>query len=186
MMITILIIAILVWAYLIGRSRGLALQSFYTLGLLIAFLTALEGYQGLAKKITLWVPFASATSDSHLAFYSSKLLFEIDHVFYAILSFLAIYVAVYGIVRLIGIFLGALENKMVLGDTGNRIAGILSVLVVYVMLSIGMMLLSTIPLTLIQNQLHASWLVRLMINQTPLFSAWLQDIFIKQITHLTL
>ena len=82
----------------------------------------------------MWVPFASATSNSKLAFYSSNLLFEIDHVFYAVLAFMVIFLIVYGIVRLVGIFLGALENKIILGKTGNIIAGALSICCTYFVL----------------------------------------------------
>ena len=184
MIITILILAILIWAYLVGQSRGLALQGYYTLGSWVAIFIALKNYQALGEKITLWVPFASATSNSKLAFYSSKLLFEIDHVFYAVLAFMVIFLIVYGIVRLVGIFLGALENKIILGKTGNIIAGALSVCCTYFVLSLGLMALSTMPIPLVQNQLMSSGLARFMLVNTPLFSSWLQETFITQITHI--
>ncbi|GAX46547.1 CvpA family protein [Pseudolactococcus reticulitermitis] len=184
MIITILILALLVWAFMVGHSRGLALQGFYTLGSWVAIFIALTNYQALGKKITLWVPFASATSDSKLAFYSSKLLFEVDHVFYAVLAFMVIFLAVYGIMRLIGIFLGALENKIILGQTGNVIAGALAVCCVYLVLSLVLMVLSTMPIPMVQNHLSASGLARFMLMHTPFFSAWLRETFITQITHI--
>ena len=184
MIITILILAILIWAYLVGQSRGLALQGYYTLGSWVAIFIALKNYQSLGEKISLWVPFASATSDSKLAFYTSKLLFEIDHVFYATLAFLVVFLIVYGIVRLIGIFLSALENKIILGKGGNIIAGALAVCCVYFVLSLGLMVLSTIPIPLVQNQLAGSGLARVMLVNTPFFSGWLQESFITQITHI--
>lgn len=186
MIITILILAILVWTYFIGHSRGLALQGFYTLGSLIAMFIALQNYQAIGKKITLWVPFASATADSKVLFYPTKLLFELDHIFYALLAFLAIYALVYGIIRLIGIFLTNLENMTVLGQLGNIIAGVLTVACVYMTLSLIFMLLSTIPLPMVQNHLYASGLVRFMIEKTPLFSGWLQELFITKITNIKL
>ena len=184
MIITILILVLLIWAYLVGQSRGLALQGFYMLGSWVAIFLALKNYQALGEKISLWVPFASATSESKLAFYPSKLLFEIDHVFYAALAFMAIFLVVYGIVRLIGIFLGALDSKMILGRAGNIMAGALAVCCVYFVLSLGLMILSTIPIPLVQNQLAASGLARFMLVNTPFFSAWLQESFITQITHI--
>ncbi|GAB2022279.1 CvpA family protein [Pseudolactococcus yaeyamensis] len=184
MIITILILATLVWTYLVGQSRGLALQGFYTLGTLAAIFVALTNYEQLGKKITLWVPFASATSDSKLTFYTAKLLFEVDHVFYATLAFMAIFLLVYGIVRVIGIFLGALENKIILGKTGNILAGALAVCCAYFILSLGLMILSTIPIPLVQNQLMGSGLARFMLVNTPFFSGWLQETFITQVTHI--
>lgn len=186
MIITILILLLLIWAFFVGRSRGLALQTYYTIGSLVAIGIALKNYQALSEKITLWIPFASATANSKLTFYPSKLLFDIDRVFYAIFAFLIIYMIVYGIVRLIGVFLGALENKMLLGSHGDILAGILAICSAYFVLSLMMMVVSTIPVPAIQNQLYASGIVRFMLNQTPMFSSWLQHTFIKQITNITI
>ncbi|GFH40129.1 CvpA family protein [Lactococcus insecticola] len=185
MIITILILALLVWAFLIGYSRGLALQGFYTVGSIVAIMIASAGYQALGKKITLWVPFSSATPDSKLAFYPAKLLFEIDHVFYAALAFLMIYALTYAIVRVIGIFLTTLDSMIILDKKGNIIAGFLSVCSVYFGVSLVMMTLSTIPVITVQDHLYASGLVRFMIGQTPIFSGWLKDIFISKITQIT-
>ena len=184
MIITILILIILIWAYLVGQSRGLALQGYYTLGSWLAIFIALTNYQALAEKITLWVPFASATSESKLAVYPARLLFEVDHVFYAALAFMVIFLVAYGLVRLVGIFLGALDNKMILGKAGNILAGALAVCSAYFVLLLVLMVLSTIPISLVQNQLTASGLARLMLVDTPFFSGWLQEIFITQITHI--
>lgn len=186
MIITILILLLLVWAFFVGRSRSLALQIYYTIGSLVAIGLALTNYKTLGEKMTLWVPFASATADSKLSFYPSKLLFDIDHVFYTIFAFLIIYMIVYGIVRLIGVFLGALENKLLFGSYGDVLAGILSVCSAYFVLSLMMMVLSTVPVATIQNHLYESELVRFMLDQTPIFSRWLQDTFIKQITNITI
>ncbi|MDN5983800.1 MAG: CvpA family protein, partial [Lactococcus sp.] len=186
MIITLIILALLVWAYFVGQSRGLALQLFYTFGSLIAIFIALANYKTLAEKITLWVPFASATVDSKLSFYPAKLLFEIDHVFYALVAFLIIYAVVYAGLRLIGIFLGALESMIIFGAIGNVIAGILSVCAVFFGLSLALMVLSTVPLALVQNQLYASGIARFMLEQTPIFSSWLQHTFITDITKINL
>lgn len=83
MIITILILLMLVWAFFVGRSRGLALQTYYTIGSLVAIGIALQNYKALSEKITLWIPFASATANSQLSL-SCKNFFEIDHVFYAV------------------------------------------------------------------------------------------------------
>jgi uncharacterized membrane protein required for colicin V production len=97
---------------------------------------------------------------------------------------LVVFLIVYGIVRLIGIFLSALENKIILGKGGNIIAGALAVCCVYFVLSLGLMVLSTIPIPLVQNQLAGSGLARVMLVNTPFFSGWLQETFITQITHI--
>lgn len=184
MIITILFLLILVWSYLVGQARGLALQGYYTLGFLIAIFVALKNYQQLGEKMTLWVPFASATADSQLKLYPAKLLFEIDHVFYAALAFLVLFMVTYGIVRLIGLFMSVLDSKLILGKAGKVIAGLLSVITAYFVLSLFVMILSTIPIAIIQNQLSASPMARLMLDNTPVISAWLQETFITHITKI--
>lgn len=184
MIITIICLAMLAWSYLIGQSRGLALQGFYTLGFLVALFVALKNYVSLGEKITLWVPFASATAESQLALYPSKLLFEIDHVFYALLAFVILFFIVYGLVRLIGLFLSGLESQLLFGSVGKIIAGVLSLMTTYFVLSIFVMILSTIPVAFVQNQLAASHLARFMIDGAPLMSGWLQETFITHITKI--
>ncbi|GFH42688.1 colicin V production protein [Lactococcus hodotermopsidis] len=184
MIITILILAMLVWSFLVGYSRGLALQAFYTFGASIALMTASQNYQALGKKLSLWVPFASATQDSKLLFYPNKLLFELDHIFYATLAFLTIYVAIYAIVRFIGVFLTTLEDLTILGHIGNIAGGGLTALCAYVSLSLVFMTLSTIPLAMVQDHLYASGLVRMMIAHTPILSGWLQEMFVTKFVNI--
>ena len=97
-----------------------------------------------------------------------------------------IYAVVYAGLRLIGIFLGVLESMIIFGAIGNVIAGILSVCAVFFGLSLALMVLSTVPLALVQNQLYASGIARFMLEQTPIFSSWLQHTFITDITKINL
>lgn len=47
-------------------------------------------YQGLAKKLELYIPYMSVTEDSKLAFYSQSAALDLDKAYYAAVSFFII------------------------------------------------------------------------------------------------
>ena len=61
-MLTFLILLILAWSFYIGYARGIILQSYYFLVTLVALLIAGGSYKGLAKVLSLWVPFSESYS----------------------------------------------------------------------------------------------------------------------------
>ena len=77
-MLTFLILLILAWSFYIGYARGIILQSYYFLVTLVALLIAGGSYKGLAKILSLWVPFSSPTQQSVNYFYANRYLFQLD------------------------------------------------------------------------------------------------------------
>ncbi|MDW8684615.1 CvpA family protein [Streptococcus suis] len=180
-MISLAIILILAWSFYIGYSRGLVLQAFYSMGSIIALVVATATYKKLASFLYLWVPFANATQGSSNYYFDEKYLFDLDMVFYAGLAFLLIYVLVYAIVRFIGIFVHLLEAFNPDTKTTNLISGAGAVLVTFISLQIVMVLLSTIPLAMIQDKLHSSFLANIMIQYTPFTSSFLKSLWLSNI-----
>ena len=62
--------------------------------MIVAMLVAGSGYQSLAKTISLWIPFSSATQASKTYFYGADKLFHLDKVFYAGLAYFILFVLV--------------------------------------------------------------------------------------------
>ena len=176
-MISILILLILAWSFYIGYSRGLVLQAFYCFSCLLSLLIAAGSYKKLAAVFYLWIPFANATEGSSTYYFDSKYLFDLDQIFYAGLAFLTIYLLVYAIMRFLGIFMHLI--RYIGSDTPkmNLISGALSVLVTIVSLQLGLTILATIPVPLIQDTLHQSFLANAIIN-TPLTSSWLHQLWV--------
>ena len=104
-------------------------------------------------------------------------MFDLDQIFYAGLAFLTIYLLVYAIMRFLGIFMHLI--RYIGSDTPkmNLISGALSVLVTIVSLQLGLTILATIPVPLIQDTLHQSFLANAIIN-TPLTSSWLHQLWV--------
>lgn len=176
-MISILILLILAWSFYIGYSRGVLLQAFYCFSCLLSLLIAAGSYKKLAAVFYLWIPFANATEGSSTYYFDSKYLFDLDQIFYAGLAFLTIYLLVYAIMRFLGIFMHLI--RYIGSDTPkmNLISGALSVLVTIVSLQLGLTILATIPVPLIQDTLHQSFLANAIIN-TPLTSSWLHQLWV--------
>ena len=82
-MLSIIILLILAWSFYIGYSRGIVLQGYYAAATMVSMLVAGAFYKSLAKFISLWVPYASATQGSSTYFFPSSQLFQLDQVFYA-------------------------------------------------------------------------------------------------------
>lgn len=181
-MISLAIIFLLAWSFYIGYSRGLVLQVFYSLGSVVALMVATASYKGLAAFLYLWVPFANATQGSSTYYFDEKYLFELDKIFYAGLAFLLLYILTYAVVRFLGIFVHLLDGFNPDTQVTNLISGGLAVLVTFISLQIVMVLLSTIPLALVQDKLHNSLLANIMIQYTPFTSSFLKNLWISNIT----
>ena len=66
MILNLIILVALVWAFMVGYSRGLILQVIYSFGTIIAAFIAASNYKELAQKLSIWVPFSNATENSHI------------------------------------------------------------------------------------------------------------------------
>ncbi|WEV60247.1 CvpA family protein [Streptococcaceae bacterium ESL0729] len=183
-MISIIIMILLAWAFYVGYLRGLYLQLFYSLAILVAGAFALKNYQTLAAKISMWIPFANAGVDSKLKFFNQDIIFQLDKTYYAGIAFLIILVGAYLAARLVGVFLGFLSNSQPLGLAGSIISGFLALLTTYFMLETGLTILAMMPINSIQDKLFSSGLVKFMITDTPIFSKFLLTSFFENIIHL--
>ncbi|UXV60256.1 CvpA family protein [Lactococcus cremoris] len=182
MILNLIILVALIWAFMVGYSRGLILQVIYSLGTLLAAFIAANNYKELAQQLSVWVPFSNATQNSHLLLFSDKLLFQLDEAFYASIAFLAIFVVIYLIVRLIGLFLHFALSP--LGENGKIIAGVLGFAATYFGLQMLLTALSLVPIATVQSQLDASFLARFVVLHTPISSGILQNLFIENIVHI--
>ncbi|MGT2756001.1 CvpA family protein [Streptococcus ovuberis] len=179
-MVTFALLLILAWQFYIGFRRGLALQGFYFLGSLISLFVASLYYRRLADWLYLWVPYASPAEGAKTVFFDQNNIFDLDQVFYAGSAFLAVYLLTYGLVRLLGIFFHLTDLDTL--DIGySRIgAGVLSVLVTWIGLEMVVMILTTIPIAMVQERITGSWLVKLMLH-TPIVSQFLKNLWVTKV-----
>lgn len=171
-MISLVIALILVWAFYIGYSRGIFLQAYYSMVSLVGLFVANLFYGQLAQVLTLWVPYSNPSQDAQVRFFTNHDIFSLDQVFYAGVAFLTIYLAVYLLGRLLGVLVHLFKLDALISPFRNVLAGVLSILVTALGLSMVLTILATVPLTGLQDRLYSSGLVRLLVNYLPLFSTW--------------
>lgn len=181
-MLTLVLLLTLAWAFYIGYRRGLILQVYYGFAALVALWFSGLYYQQLAATLSLWVPYASATQNASTYFFESSLLFSLDKVFYAGLAYLILYTLAYSVLRFLGIFLHLIKVDLPWSDSYTRLgAGAMSVLVTWLSLQMGLTILATLPLDMVQNQLHQSLLANIMIRHTPIMTGFLHQIWLTNI-----
>ena len=180
-MFSILILLILAWSFYIGYSRGILLQGYYFVISILALLIAGSSYQSLAKTISLWVPFSSATQASKTYFFSEEQLFHLDKVFYAGVGFLLAFTIFYCIGRLLGLFLNLVPSKILDGKYYRIGAGVLSIGVTLFVLQMMLTILATVPLQIVQNSLENSFVARHIIQSIPFTTNFIKQLWVTKI-----
>lgn len=180
-MLTVLILMILALGFYTGARRGLVLQVVYTLGYFISFLVAKHYYAKLAPSLELYIPYPAATLDSKLVFFSGNVILELDKAFYAAVAFTIILFAGWLLTRFIGIFFHNLTYFPLINQVNWLGGGLLSLVVTYVCLFLILWMLSLIPLDVIQNLFAKSSLAKNMVENTPIFSKEIYNLWITKI-----
>lgn len=181
-MISIIILLILAWSFYIGYSRGIVLQGYYVVATIISMLIASQFYKSLANQFSLWVPYASATKGSSTYFFPSSQLFHLDKVFYAGLGYLFVFILAYVGARFIGIFINLIPYPNT-WDTKwhNIVSGALAVFIALFAFEMCFTILATVPMAAIQERLNASFMIRFIINHTPITSNIIKELWVTQI-----
>ncbi|MDU4838880.1 MAG: CvpA family protein, partial [Streptococcus salivarius] len=103
-MIGLLVLAIAAWNFYIGYRRGLFMQAYYVVSVIIAMCVAAYFYRSLGEAINLWVPYTNPTKDASIAFFKDQNIFSLDRVYYAGVAYFVIYCVAYYGLRFLGIF----------------------------------------------------------------------------------
>ena len=180
-MVGLLIILILVIAFYIGGRRGTPLQLVYTLGYFLSFAVACFSYQGLAKKLELYIPYPSVTPDSKMVFYSQTQSLDLDKAYYAAVAFLVVMFIGWLITSLIAVFLNNLRFKRLLENYDWVLGGLLNVLTAYVVIFFVLFVLAMIPLATIQNIFRDHFFARMIVEHSVILSWLFKNLWVTSI-----
>lgn len=177
-MITLLLLIILLWSFYIGYSRGIVLQSYYTFASIFSLIIAAAQFKPLIPLFYLWVPFATASQGASTYYFESQYLFSLDKIFYAGLAFLVVYLFIYVGLRLVGLLMHLVRFADPDTTLTNVISGVLAVMVAMISLQVILTIAGTIPLALVQETLHKSWLANAMIQYMPITGNLFKNLWI--------
>ncbi|MBF0787389.1 MULTISPECIES: CvpA family protein [unclassified Streptococcus] len=180
-MITLVLLIILVWSFYIGYSRGIVLQSYYVFASIFALIIAAAQFKKIVPLLYLWVPFSTASQGASTYYFDSQYLFSLDKIFYAGLAFLVVYALVYAVMRLVGLLMHLVRFADPDTTVTNVIGGGLAVIVALISLQIILTLVGSIPLALVQETLHKSWLANAIIQYIPVTSSLFKNLWIATI-----
>lgn len=180
-MLSLLILLILVWSFYIGYSRGIILQGFYTLGVILSFFVATRFYQKVAEAITLWVPYSNPAEGASVNFFKEVALFDLHYVYYAGVAFCLVFFASYLVMRLLGIFVHFAPIDYFDRTSAHLISGLLGVLVTLIFMSLGFSTLATIPMAFVQNLLYSNPFITFLINSFPILTALIKHFWVSMI-----
>lgn len=180
-MLTILLLGLLIMALYVGARRGFVLQIVYSVGYMISFLFAKQNYKLLAPKLELFIPYPSATMNSHMVFFDKTIALDLDKSFYHAISFCFILFLGWLATRFIGIFFHSLTYLPFLHEANSILGALLNGIVVYLGLVIVLNVLILIPLDSIQNQFKPHTLATFIVEKTPIFSKKIYDLWVNQV-----
>ena len=181
-MITLLILIVLLYAFYMGVRRGIALQSIHTIGALLSFVFANAFYETVAKKIELLVPYLSVTPDTKMVFYNLEEAFDLDKMYYAGVAYIGLFAIGWLVTKFIAIFFHEWRFKVPFAYQGV-VAGMINLLLVYTMFLMGFIVLSTIPLNMVQQLFEKSALTTFMVEKTPILSHLFHELWTVGMTH---
>src|SRR5690625_4044224 len=98
-MVSLILVGLLTFGFLIGLKRGFILQSVHLLSFFVAFIVAVLNYDKLAPQLSLWIPYPELSTDSSWAVFLQSL--PLKSGFYNAISFAIIFFAVKIILQII-------------------------------------------------------------------------------------
>jgi len=183
-MVTLIILLVLFIGAYSGYKKGILIQLLQAIGYAIVFIFALDYYQMVSDYLYLIVPYPSpfAPESNPYLLYDQSLMFTMDESYYDIISFIAIFVVGWLIVKFLTNLLSYTLEKLRLPEPLSGIGGsILGFIVNYLGLFYLLLLLSTIPYDFIQNRLANSFVGETIITSTPVVSDRAYERFIDNV-----
>ena len=172
-MLSVFILLILAWHFYIGYSRGIILQAYYFVASIVSLVVASRFYQALSEEITLWIPYSNAGQGASMNFFTDVNIFDLDRVYYS--------GVVYALFRLLGIVVHLLPLHHFDNVKVNCVSGVLAILVTLISCNLLLTLLATVPMSMVQNLLSSSWLVRLIINDFQPLAGIIKSLWVTAI-----
>lgn len=169
-MITLLILLILFIGAYGGYKKGIVLQLLQTIGYAIVYIFAMDYYKPLSEYLYLLIPYPTpfAPESNPYRFYDESLMLSLDLSYYEILSFIAIFLVGWVVVRFLVKFISYTLENLKLPEPYSGIGGaILGFGVNYLGTFYILFLLTTIPYDIVQDGLAESFLAEPMITSTP-------------------
>lgn len=178
-MLTILIIAILIYSFYTGYRRGIMMQIIRFIGYAVSMVIANRFYMPLSRGLSMFVPFPSVQQNTQLAFYNEMTSFVLDQAFYRAISFMVIAFAGWLLTNFFSLFFSRLMFYDVLKWVNHLAGGLLNLAISFFIVFCALFILSLIPVEAVQQQFVDNPIAFRIVSSTPILTdfatkTWLQ------------
>lgn len=175
-MVSIILIIILIFGFLMGLKRGLILQGMHLVGYIAAFTAAVLYYDKLAHKLSLWIPYPDLSDDGLWANFLDSV--PLETAFYNAIAFAVIFFAVKIILQIIASMLDFVSSIPILGSINKLLGAVLGFVEIYLLLFVVLFILALTPVSQIQTWINDSSVAMFMVEKTPVLSNKIMDLWL--------
>ncbi|MFS0865210.1 CvpA family protein [Fredinandcohnia sp. 179-A 10B2 NHS] len=175
-MFDLILIIILLLGFIIGIKRGFILQIVHLTGFIVAFIVAYLYYDELTPKLILWIPYPTFGEAETM-----KFLFEstnLETAYYRAIAFAIIFFATKFTMQIVGSMLDFLANLPILKQINGLGGGLLGFIEVYLIVFIVLYIGALVPVELVQAHINDSFMAKMIVQHTPIFSGKIKDMVI--------
>lgn len=181
-MVSLILLGLLFFGFLIGLKRGFVLQVFHLIGFIVSFIVAVMYYDKIAPHLALWIPYPELSGDTTWAAFLQALPLEVG--FYNAISFAIVFFVAKIILQIIASMLDFVADLPILSPI-NKIGGaVLGFLEIYFILFIVLFILALTPLSIAQTWINDSTVALFIIEKTPFLSAEIKELWFTHVESL--
>lgn len=174
-MANIVIIIILALGVFSGIRRGLLVQLIHTVGFILSYIFAILYFKDVAKMLDTLVPYPSDTVANDLNLYHLMKNVQFDKVFYHAVAFILILFIGWVLTRLVAAMMKPVTKIPVVKQVNTLGGGLLGFLCHWIGLFFILSVLSTLPISMVQNIFTGDSLATFIVKHTPIFSQYILD-----------
>lgn len=154
------------------------MQVFHLTGFILSFIIAILFYKSLASILTMWIPYPEFQSEGLGAIFGAL---PLETAFYNGISFVIIFFASKIILQIIANMLDFVAELPILHSFNGLLGAILGFIETYFILFILLYFLALVPMDMIQDPINNSSIAKFIIENTPLFSNQIKDLWFEHI-----
>lgn len=178
-MLTMIIIAVLVYSFYTGFRRGLVMQVIQLVGYVITFFVASRLTGELAQYVEMLIPFPSVQQNSTLVFYNEAQSFLLNYAFYRAITFVLIGLVGFVLTKFVSVFFTRLTYYSMFKHIDKIGGAIVNLLITFICVFLFLFILSLIPLESIQQQFVDNPLAFRIVSDTPILSNWAMNAWLS-------
>lgn len=177
-MVDILIVLLLVAGVYLGYKRGLIMQLFYLVTIVIGYVVSMLFSSRLAYLFTSLIPIPTGVTEGLEGIYQGL---NIPTTYYRIISFVVLFIAIRLIIQVIASLLGVIRKLPLVKSTDRLLGAIFGFVEVYLIIFVVLYFITVLPTSDLKATVFTdSTLPDYIIQNTPILSKQLIELFFNK------